>query len=299
MHILYNFCIIFFCILTVQCAEVDNLKSVSNQVNDLVFADYFRFSHEDLMSFGLTCKSNHIYLQVTAEKRKEYILQYYPTVLNMLVPTSLSWHGYGSRADYKRITEDIKSTSTGKKLYIGRLELIDGGKVRKYLGKWRNFDSELSYKPAPFYTTNKELRFFGFGWENVPDWGLYENIICYQTEMIEMGHCTLWGKHSPDAVRCVLCLCKNKKNNNESTVGVLLEYPYLLQAILKKGPVKKRIIPSLQKDDCYYLYHIKDILIPDNYKELVQHWSDHISYSSFDKLPFDLQNAITKQYKKS
>src|SRR5688500_3886188 len=125
MHKLYIFSAIIFCISTVQGSEQCIIKSVNEQVNDLLFADISQFSHEDLISFGLTCQSNHKYLCATAERRKNYILQYYPTSLKEF--KSILWNGYVSRAYDKTIMEYIPLvTITGGKCDLVRMELIDG-----------------------------------------------------------------------------------------------------------------------------------------------------------------------------
>lgn len=93
-----------------------------------------------------------------------------------------------------------------------------------------------------------------------------------------------------------MCLGKYDNNDNEQTFGTLLEYPYLLQAIFKEGPVEKRIVLHYPKDDSYYLCHLKDIVLPDNYKEFVQYIPAQIFYKTFGDLPEELKTAIVKRY---
>lgn len=303
MYILYILGTMIFCILSVQCAEQGILKSINEQVLDIVVANCSRFSHEDLMALGILCKSNDTYLRETSKKRKNYFLICMPMIETRY--NSFQWHGYGSRADRKKIVNDDFSILTKKTLILERVELSYNGKIHSYYGNWSNFESELSYKPVPFYDADKQLCFFGVGWENVPGYGKCGNVIRYSTRLKR----DIMDIKNTQAIRCILCCCSFINNNKEALCTIIdsylnrialcpmLEFPHLLKSILMHTSVEKRILPDDIKDDCYLLYHSKDIVIPDNYKEFVQHESK-ITYKTFDMLPKELKIAITEQYEK-
>jgi len=291
MNILYTISIMIFCIVTVQCAELGNLKSVDDQVRDLIFADRSRFNHEDLMAFGLTCKSNDQYLRDTAQKRKNYFLILMPMVEERR--NSFQWHGYGSRADRKKIVNDSLSFTTKKRLVLERLELSDNAKIHKYYGSWGDFESELSYKPVPFYSADKQLCFFGVGWENVPSYGQCGNVIRYSIKLKR----DIMDEENTQAIRCMLCCCEHENSYNKEPLCIVLEFPHLLKSILTCNSVEKRIVPHYPEDDCYLVYHLDNIVVPDNYKEFVQYRSE-ISYKTFDALPEKFKQAIIQQYEK-
>lgn len=99
----------------------------------------------------------------------------------------------------------------------------------------------------------------------------------------------LYSLDSP--MRSSLCILRLKKNKNSSLYCVLshfLPFPFLLECLLHSKVI----------EDCLEsrkVYNLKDAIIPDNYQECIP--IDNDGYQSFDKLPKEIREEITKHYK--
>lgn len=283
-----------------KSAQYGHIKSKKEQIRDVVFADFFQFSHEDLMAFGSTSQDNDHYLRAAFDRRKEYVLRIWLSdrVVNI---DFLHWHRYGSRAEYKKMVYDSASICTKTKLTIGRLELADKGAVKEYFGTWSNFQSELCYKPIPFYSIDKQLYFFGHGWINVVNYASCGNIVCYKLgETIHYNN-AIQRKGYSSAMRCLLHFKKQNGEEGKEALCQLLEFPHLLKAILDSAQatqekiVKEAGAVAWAENDCL-LFDLEKITIPYNYNEWAQYYKKLVYYATFDWLPRDLAYAITKRY---
>lgn len=282
-----------------RSAQYGYIKSKKEQVRDVIFTDIIQFSHDDLMAFGLTCKSNDLYLRTACDRRKACIREICLDTFLNVVFNCLHWHGYGSRAEYKKIVDDSESTCTKKKLMLARLELANKGSVKEYFGTWSNFQSELWYKPVPFYTINKELCFFGHGWIDVAGCGSCGNIVHYKMGETIHFHDAIERQPRPFAMRCKLHFKKSTGEEMKEVLCQLLEFPHLLKAIINSGQYAQENVykeDSPYPVDTFLVFDLEKIIIPDNYKEWGQYHKRQICCSAFDQLPRDLPYAITKRY---
>jgi hypothetical protein len=293
----YIFLLISICVHTSHLIPAQDwrIKEKNEQVHDLVLASPTQFSHKDLMAFGLVCRSNDAYLRSTSEPRKMHMLKTWSSARTAIVDY-LKWHGYGTRAECKKIVTDPRSNITRKKLMLASLELLDDkGNVRECYGEWSNFDSELFHNPTPFYDDSKKLCFFGYGWENISDVSPCGNIQRYQAAKIVHNILTQVSWPSENNT-CTLHFKKQNGEEEQQTLYHFLEFSYLLEAILA-SPSFRNSVSSVTKGkgDFYYIYELDKVIIPDNYKTIIPH-REYVTHTSFDDLPEDLVYAINKRY---
>ena len=280
------------------------IKGIDEQVKDIIFADVFRFSHDDLIVFGRTCHKNDDYLRSIAEHRKSYIMR--RIISPKVIINFLQWHPYGSHAHYKKIMEDDSSSShiTQKKLVLGALELCQQGKINECFGEWSNFISELVNKPVPLYNQFNQLCLYGHGWENVLRGGMSENIIRYTSAHVRhdnvVGLKSSGHTYAKNTLRCSLRFI-SKDLKFEQPLVAFLHFPYALKAILNSSRIKTRKHKGIVFPDeiwgVYCVYDLKGVMLPDNYKEYVQSNTADIFCSSFDALPNDIPLAFAERYK--
>jgi hypothetical protein len=294
----YIFLLISICVYTshLRPTEVWPIKEKAEQVYDMLFVNFAQFSHEDLMAFGLVCRGNDAYLRSTSASRKIPLLKIWASAKPEIIDY-LKWHGYGTRAECKKIVTDPRSNITKKKLILARLEVLDKARVLEHCGEWSNFKLELLHKPIPFYNVSKKLCFFGYGWENATDLGLSVNVHCYEATKITRFEAAFSHVSGPSENN--VCMLRFKKQNGEEeqqTLYRFLEFRYLLEAILA-SPSLKNYVSSVTKEkgNFYYIFQLDEVIIPDNYKTIIP-CREYLTHTSFDDLPEELVCAINKRY---
>ena len=251
------------------------------------------FSHANLMNIGLVCKDWDKFLCATAYPRKEYALTYFLIpLLRIWCSGDAKWHRYGSRADYKKIGKDPIRQYPGdsivkKRLNFGRLELVEQGRVERYWREGSNFDSELSYKPSPFYKSDKELCCFGLGWIQSRGLSRCKRVGLYSAYLT--GHINCFSTNNLP-LECSLRY-ESKTNQYHESLIRLLNFPHLLKIIL-----------NAQCDHFWngyeygYRFKLENIMLPDNYQECVES-NEEGCYKAFAELPEKLKAALEKRYK--
>lgn len=276
--------------IKINTAENNGMaKSINNQIMEIVCSiPLMGLSHDHLVCLGLICKNNDKALRITAESRKQYLLSLAPTSIPNIA--FFTWHGYGSRADCKKIVRcEYTEPIPKNKLILGRLELSDNGTIHNWHGNWDNFESELWHRPIPFYNENQQLCLIGIGWIN-NNWGWCGNVLCYRSS------CEVHkDKIEEDILRCVL-QAHSKGLTKYPLLIPMTNFPYLLKSILNSKQVRKEIINKNSFGGNFLVFNLAGVTLPDNYKEDISHQKSCSRSYSFTELDPDLQQALAEKY---
>jgi hypothetical protein len=286
-----------------KSAEIGIFKSKSreNRIIEAIIkqSNQRTFSHANFMNIGLVCKDWDKFLCATAYPRKEYALTYFLIpLLRIWDSGDAKWHRYGSRADYKKIDKNPKRQYPGdsivkKKLNFGRVELIEHGRVERYWCEGFNFDSELSYKPSPFYKSDKELCCFGLAWKWTQsfDPSCRKRLVLYIDPLPGCIINRIDDSSSTDLpLECSLRYERETEQHHESLIK-LLHFPHLLKIILNT-----HYDYFWNGYEYGYRCDLEKIILPDNYKECVES-NEEGCYKTFAELPEKLKAALEKRYK--
>jgi len=261
-------CIFFNSVIGMDDANKDVVSLPSNDTAVISFLLTHKsnlFDHKMICSLSLNRGCEKV-LKDSAQKRRECLTEHMQNQW-FDCDNKIVWHKYGSACGKKVIMRDEQ----GKVLCV----LYAG-----YVGCDRIlcFDSNNFQKDIPGFERakfNEEGNFYCYGFGKKMDtrvWGKNQHIVEYCLPQ--------YGR--PDARRYGVAVALY----NSYALSYFKSFPILLKTFLAATP--NSMIQGVK------LCSLKDIIIPDNYKECIP----CREYTSFDDLPSELVKAINDQYNK-
>ena len=243
------------------------------------------FDCKMIASLARVSKQYDPLLQQTAGCRKNYFIEY-DSCLQQIKKTvgleSITWHKYGMLCGKKVIGHNSEwplqpfgvrgnHFRMDEELIMHR-KCLNGSSL--CYAMWRGNCGDFRYLP------HKPEAFFN-------EKGDYCCYVLYNG--VGITECSLSADGNKKAIFCRGKI-DTKKGEYDFDLSMLIEFPALLKACLDSLIFYNFYV--------YRLFDLKNVVIPENYREYKSFFSDIILYQSFDDLPKVFRKAIVALYNK-